>query len=489
MCGGLLIPIPTNGRALIAPKRRVPRSSYGFLSLVFLLMTGMATFSPQSSRAEEPWRLSELIPSKRVSLSVNQRTRFEYLDEQFGTGPSGDGRALVMRTLINGRIRPVKGWLVGVEVQDSRAYATHGQVLGTSDVNAMEVLQAFMQIRRDDVLGGTLRVRGGRITMDLGSRRLVARNRFRNTINGFTGIEAEWRIDESERSKIRAFWTLPVDRRPRSNVQERLRDNEIELDEENLDLQLWGLFGTHRFESSDVLELFYFGLNERDRGERESANRNLTTLGFRLRRDPAKGSIDYQVESALQFGRSRADTSSLNRDSLDHLAHFEHLEIGYTFDAVWRPRIALQYDYASGDHKPTDGKNGTFDTLFGARHFDFGPTGLYGPFSRSNVVTPGLRIRLSPSESISVMGAYRAFWLASDRDAWANTGVVDPSGESGTLIGQQIELQLRWRPLPGNLLLEAGYARLFDGGFMKDAPNSVDGGDSNYVYVQSVLAF
>jgi hypothetical protein len=66
---------------------------------------------------------------------------------------------------------------------------------------------------------------------------------------------------------------------------------------------------------------------------------------------------------------------------------------------------------------------------------------------------------------------------------------VDPSGESGTLIGQQIELRLRWRPLLGNLLLEAGYARLFDGGFMKDAPNSVDGGDSNYVYAQSVLAF
>jgi hypothetical protein len=453
------------------------------------IIYGVVLFSPLTSWAAEPWRLDDVIPGEVFSLSVNQRIRYEYLDEQFGTGPTGSGRAIELRTLIHGEVRPIEGWTLGAELQDSRAYATHGQVLGTTDVNAVEILRAYVQFRRDDVLGGKLRVSGGRITMNLGSRRLAARNQYRNTINGFTGLDAEWQSDDSGTTSIRAFWTMPVDRRPRTNVQERYRDNEIQFDEENLDLQFWGLFGTHRFASDDELELFYFGLNERDRGERASANRNLSTLGFRLLRDDVAGAFDYQVELALQFGRSRAGTSSSDLDSLDHLAHFEHLELGYTFDVLWSPRVALEFDYASGDRKSTDGKNGQFDTLYGARRFDYGPTGIYGPISRSNLITPGLAGFLKPIESVTSMLAFRAFWLASDRDAWAATGVVDPTGQSGTFIGSQIEFRIRWKPLPGNLHLEAGYAHLFDGEFMKHAPNSIDQGDSNYVYAQSVVTF
>ena len=54
--------------------------------------------------------------------------------------------------------------------------------------------------------------------------------------------------------------------------------------------------------------------------------------------------------------------------------------------------------------------------------------------------------------------------------------------------GQQVELRVRWRPLPGNVLLEAGYAHLFAGEFIDRAPNS-NGGDSNYVYTQLRLDF
>jgi hypothetical protein len=67
--------------------------------------------------------------------------------------------------------------------------------------------------------------------------------------------------------------------------------------------------------------------------------------------------------------------------------------------------------------------------------------------------------------------------------------VQDPSGNSGSFIGSQIELRLRFQPLPGNLILEAGYAHLFAGGFIKKAPNASHRGDSNYVYSQATLRF
>ena len=78
--------------------------------------------------------------------------------------------------------------------------------------------------------------------------------------------------------------------------------------------------------------------------------------------------------------------------------------------------------------------------------------------------------------------------FASKRDEWVGSGVQDPSGESGSFVGHQVELRVRFRPLPGNVLLEAGYAHLFAGRFIDEAPNS-NGGDTNYVYTQVLLEF
>ena len=49
-------------------------------------------------------------------------------------------------------------------------------------------------------------------------------------------------------------------------------------------------------------------------------------------------------------------------------------------------------------------------------------------------------------------------------------------------------MRLRWFVLPGNALLEVGYARLFAGRFIEEAPNA-NGGDTNYFYSQVLLNF
>lgn len=174
---------------------------------------------------------------------------------------------------------------------------------------------------------------------------------------------------------------------------------------------------------------------------------------------------------------------------LDHYAHFHHLTLGYTFNLPWSPRIALKYDYASGDNNPNDSTNNRFDTLYGARRFEFGPTGIYGTIARTNIHTPGFRVEVKPHSRMTSFIAYRALWLASDRDAWTTSGARDPEGQSGSFVGSQFEIRVQWQLLPGNVMLESGYAHLFAGEFINNAPNLGRQGDSDYAYTQITVNF
>jgi hypothetical protein len=379
-------------------------------------------------------------------------------------------------------------WLtVGAELQDSRAYLEDSNTpVGTGLVNSAELLRAYAELSFYGPMGGAHWLQVGRMTMDLGSRRLVARNRYRNTTNAFTGVQWVW-SGEGER-QLRAFYTLPIKRLPDEPV--RLRSNDVEFDETSFKYQFWGIFYDDKLPWDDLIEVYFFGIYEKELYDATDGETNfrrkLGTPGFRLLREERKGGFDYQLETALQFGRSTSLLTGLRE--LDHFAHFHHLTIGYTFAKPWSPRLLLHYDYASGDRDPNDGSNERFDRLYGARRFDYGPTSIYGPFSASNINTPGVRLMARPLPGWSAFVDYRAVWLASARDEWAGTRVRDPTGRSGSFVGQQIEMRVRWWALRDNLLLEAGYAHLFAGEFIDQAPNA-NGGDTNYVYGQLILKF
>lgn len=466
------------------------------LPLVFGLVN-----APVPSIADAPWKIDDAIGSDAISLTLEHRARYEGLSDPFRAANAGKAYTdvVALRTLLHGRVKLPAGFTAGAELMDSRAYRTGDTVLNSTIVNPVELLRAYLEYE-GEANGGTLVARGGRITMDVGSRRFVARNRYRNTINGFTGIDLNWKAgEERDRLNLRAFFTLPVQREPNpqsaANTRRRYRDNDVVFDTESFDVLFWGLFAARDFDRllflDDVRgEVFLFGLHESDDADRPTRNRQLYTPGFRLFRRPAQEVVDFTVEVAVQAGQSRSGAGSTQE--LDHLAAFVHGTLGYTFDAPWTPRLAFQLDYASGDSSPSDGNNERFDTLFGARRFDYGPTGIYGPFARANVITPGLRLQLKPCKTVSAFTAVRSFWLASKTDGWTTSGVSDPLGESGDHVATQIEFRVRWHVLPKNVLLEAGYAHLFAGEYIdtnSGSSNSNRQGDSDYFYTQAKLSF
>jgi hypothetical protein len=154
----------------------------------------------------------------------------------------------------------------------------------------------------------------------------------------------------------------------------------------------------------------------------------------------------------------------------------------------WRPRVAVFYDHATGDRDPSDDTMERFDTLYGVPRFDFGPTSLYGPLTRSNIRSPGIQADAHPTRRLRTFFRYRAAWLDSARDFWTTARLWDPAGESGTFIGHQLEAAARWSILPGNFQLEGGLAHLWLGRFPERAPNSRPGlEDPTYLYLQFVL--
>ena len=401
-----------------------------------------------------------------LSLHLNHRVVGEVLRDSFRQASNGpDSISLWQRTILLASIHRGPG-SVTLEAMDARGWTDTDSLANNTMVNPLDILQANVGLSADNVLrtGDALAVTFGRMTLDIGNRRLVARNRFRNTINAFNGIDVLWHPrGKTDSLALRVFAVVPVLRRPSDSVA--LADGELRLDRENTNALLTGIWHNQRFADAS-LEVYALGYAERD-GTLATANRRLLTLGTRFFRSHAPHLVDFEIEILTQRGHSHATSDATDITDLSHRASAFHGEVGYTLRQPYAPRLSAFLDFASGDGDPTDGRNGRFDPLFGARRFDLGPTGSFGALSRSNLISPGLRVDAAHDKRLVGFVAYRPAWLATARDSWTSASLRDKTGAAGRFIGQQIEASLRYELPRYFLSLELGGALLVPGSFSK----------------------
>jgi hypothetical protein len=438
----------------------------------------------QAGGAEGPWRLGSALDLPGwADLSGEHRLRYESLGNQFRAGHPGSDQALALRTSVLGQIKTQPVGLV-TEIMDSRQYLSDsGSPIDNTQVDALEVLQAHVRWNAGPLFtGGHHRIQFGRETLDLGNRRLVARNAYRNTLNAFTGVDWLWTGDSA--GSIRSFAFLPVRRLPEDAPS--LLDNRITADSQSFGQQFYGVYATSPRLAADArVEAYWMGLFEDTDPSRR--HRRLHTTGSRLFRDAQPGQWDFEAEATLQRGSSRA-TTGISPD-LEHTAWLLQVGAGYTWKTFGTPRVGVRVDQASGDRNPNDGVNQRFDTLFGARRFDFGPTGIYGAIARSNLRSPEVRASMRPIPSLETSLSHRWIWLESPFDAFTAAAVRDASGRSGSSVGQQLEGRIRWDIVPGNCRLDTGVATLFKGSFLENAPNANPNGDAVYGWVEWTFTF
>ncbi|HEY8095614.1 MAG TPA: alginate export family protein [Methylobacter sp.] len=495
---------------------RAPMAAYNFMMQDPLL----------GNSYEKPvWNLHDTLGLPEwLSVGLEQRTRYESLANTFKgslaspapTARGGDQQIAFQSDLwLQARLGKFR---FATEFLDARTTLSDS---GTNNIpnppnnsttDTFDFAQGYISWADQNTFfsGKGVEIKVGRQTMDLGSRRLVARPIFRNTVNNFTGVRL--RVIDYDRWQFNAFVTMPVLRYPTYNS--------VTPDANMMNHQKWDEEDTHTWFSGGILEgnklykdinaeMYLYHLDEGDNPRNPTRNRRYFTPGIRLFQKPSKSNFDFTAEGIGQFGTvNYAATSTFSTTQQRHEAWSSHSEAGYSFDLPWSPRFYLEHDYAGGSKNWKDHSAGAvdsrFDPLYGASDFDFGPTGIYGAFQRSNINSPGYKLDFSPHKDVSFRLQQRLIWLASGGDCWggaACTAATTPglAGGNGRYVGDQVGVTGRYN-FNSSLNFDAGWYHLFKGDFAKTAKPTnatgatqtlpvTPGADTDYFFVTSQLRF
>lgn len=441
----------------------------------------------------EPWRLETALGLPDwLQVSGETRGRYESLDGQFRRGLDGSDQLLVFRSLLSveADTGPVT---VSLELQDSRSYlGDAGTPLSNSFVNPLDVLQAYVAFEAPGLLGPGSKtdVKLGRQTISIGSKRQIERVSFANVIKSYTGLHAISRTDRGDALHV-LFVTL-VGRFP--TERDALDENGLERDREQWFRRVWALHYRRADIAPAVLpglwgEVFVYGLNEDDTETVRTANRSYVTPGFRFFRAPQPGQWDLDIEGALRFGSRRASSAPDDYEDLDVTASQLIARIGYTLNAPLKPRVAVQYYWASGDGDPGDDRFDQYERLFGGRRTDLNNTSIHGPLTPANLSAPGVRFDITPNDRFDARLHYSPAFLASDTDTFIIAGLRDSLGRSGTFLGHALDARMRYWIVPDSLRLEVGASAFVFGAFTKAVPGGPDGERTLFGYSQLTLDF
>jgi hypothetical protein len=254
------------------------------------------------------------------------------------------------------------------------------------------------------------------------------------------------------------------------------------------ELQLYFLADNASASSSKVATTYGKGNTPRD----------IYTIGSRFQTLPGQlNGWDANGEFAGQFGdfQYAANTPGVvNGQRLNHLAYATHVEGGYTFTREkTKPRIALGFDYASGDDNPNDKDHNTFVNLYPTNHKFYGAMDL---LSWQNLIDPYLRASITPVKGLSVVCTYNAFWLATTSDFFyqvnqvpRTTGGYGIHPQNGSFAGQEVDVIVTYQP-KSFLQVQGGYGHYFTGDYVDQTFQNLGGShDADWVYIQAQFTF
>jgi len=355
-----------------------------------------------------------------LSLGANLRERMEHNDAPaFGIGAGGrPDTYVIQRAEVHADLRLGQQLQVFTQIEDARPFRK--DAVSPVDKDQMDLEQAFVAYTRqlDD---GWFKARVGRQEMAFDLQRFIAVRDGPNVRQSFDAVWADW---EHGPWRWIGYLTQPVQSRDVSSFDDYSSRHQT--------------FNGLRVERHDVgpgdLSAYY------SRYDRDGA-RFLDALGnegrnvYDVRYAGKLRQFDWDVETMAQTGRVGAQT--IRAWAIGTVA-------GYTFaQSAWKLRAGLQFDAASGDRRPGDGRIGTFNPLF--------PNGYYftlaGYTGYNNLIHVKPSLTVKPAAGLTLMGALGLQWRATTADAvyaQGSAAVAGTAGQGNRWTGAYAQARADW---------------------------------------------
>ncbi len=239
-------------------------------------------------------------------------------------------------------------------------------------------------------------------------------------------------------------------------------------------------------------------------GTPKSQNQTRHTIGNRI--EMRKGNFDAINELVYQFGAMGGTNSGGNAGSAAatnekniHINAFATRNwLGYThYQSAWKPRLAVNFDYATGDGRAnctlagsvTGCKTGnTFENLFPTNHIHMGYMDVQ---SWKNMMSPSVNLQFRPSKDDHVEFWATSLNLANKADNWYRGSqgvyVFSKAGNTKSHIGDELDVAYTHMFMDGKLAFQTAWGYLWSGGYIQQNLNTST--NQQWAYAQLWINF
>ncbi len=350
------------------------------------------------------------------------------------------------RYRLNMNVNPTPWLRFSFQMQDARVFGKN-TVAAPPFQDTVDLRIAYAEV--GDSENKKWGIRAGRQEFAFGDMRLVGHLNWMNTARSFDAVRATHRVKSARIDAFASTVVAQVDGQFNRGIRQKA-DN------------LHGIWvNAPKLVKNMVIEPYVFWRTTR--GLRTEGGvlgkRDFKNYGIRFVGKIGKSAFDYNTEMNRQWGSLATDNIS---------AWAGHWMLGYTTPKIkWAPKWMAEYNYASGDKTPTDGKRGTFDQLYPTGHDKLGFADQVGWKNAHNLQVAAT---MKPTSKLTFTPRYHWLWLASAKDAlYAANGtavVRDVTGAAGSYIGTEIDLTATYAATK-QMSIAFGYAHLFPGTFLK----------------------